>query len=55
LDPVTSHLGRGTLNQLQEVSMKLYTNLFSPNARKVHAVANELGIELETHTSLASS
>ena len=30
--------------------MKLYTNLFSPNARKVHAVANELGIELETHT-----
>jgi len=29
--------------------MKLYTNLFSPNARKVHAVANELGIELETH------
>ena len=30
--------------------MKLYTNLFSPNARKVHAVAAELGIELETHT-----
>jgi glutathione S-transferase len=30
--------------------MKLYTNLFSPNARKVHAVANELGIELDTHT-----
>jgi len=30
--------------------MKLYTNLFSPNARKVHAVANELGIELETKT-----
>ena len=30
--------------------MQLYTNLFSPNARKVHAVANELGIELETHT-----
>jgi glutathione S-transferase len=30
--------------------MKLYTNLFSPNARKVHAVANELGIDLETHT-----
>ena len=30
--------------------MKLYTNLFSPNARKVHAVAQELGIELETHT-----
>jgi glutathione S-transferase len=30
--------------------MKLYTNLFSPNARKVHAVANELGIELETQT-----
>ena len=29
--------------------MKLYTNLFSPNARKVHAVAAELGIELETH------
>jgi len=28
--------------------MKLYTNLFSPNARKVHAVAKELGIELET-------
>jgi glutathione S-transferase len=28
--------------------MKLYTNLFSPNARKVHAVAHELGIELET-------
>lgn len=30
--------------------MKLYTNLFSPNARKVHAVAAELGIELETET-----
>jgi len=30
--------------------MKLYTNLFSPNARKVHAVAHALGIELETHT-----
>jgi glutathione S-transferase len=30
--------------------MKLYTNLFSPNARKVHAVATELGIELETQT-----
>jgi len=30
--------------------MKLYTNLFSPNARKVHAVAAELGIDLETHT-----
>jgi len=30
--------------------MKLYTNLFSPNARKVHAVAHELGIALETHT-----
>lgn len=30
--------------------MKLYTNLFSPNARKVHAVADELGIELETQT-----
>ena len=30
--------------------MKLYTNLFSPNARKVHAVANELGTRLETHT-----
>jgi glutathione S-transferase len=30
--------------------MKLYTNLFSPNARKVHAVAAELGIELETQT-----
>jgi glutathione S-transferase len=30
--------------------MKLYTNLFSPNARKVHAVAKELGIELETQT-----
>ena len=30
--------------------MKLYTNLFSPNARKVHAVAHELGIELETQT-----
>ena len=30
--------------------MKLYTNLFSPNARKVHAVASELGIELETQT-----
>ena len=30
--------------------MKLYTNLFSPNARKVHAVANALGIELETQT-----
>jgi glutathione S-transferase len=30
--------------------MKLYTNLFSPNARKVHAVAQELGIELETQT-----
>jgi glutathione S-transferase len=30
--------------------MKLYTNLFSPNARKVHAVAHELGIDLETQT-----
>ena len=30
--------------------MKLYTNLFSPNARKVHAVAKELGLELETRT-----
>jgi len=30
--------------------MKLYTNLFSPNARKVHAVAAELGTELETET-----
>ena len=30
--------------------MKLYTNLFSPNARKVHAVANELAIEFEPHT-----
>jgi glutathione S-transferase len=30
--------------------MKLYTNLFSPNARKVHAVATELGLDLETHT-----
>ena len=30
--------------------MKLYTNLFSPNARKVHAVAQELGIELDTQT-----
>ncbi len=30
--------------------MKLYTNLFSPNARKVHAVAQELGVELDTHT-----
>lgn len=30
--------------------MKLYTNLFSPNARKVHAVAHELGIHLDTHT-----
>ena len=30
--------------------MKLYTNLFSPNARKVHAVAMELGIDLDTHT-----
>ncbi|MDH3622632.1 MAG: glutathione S-transferase family protein [Myxococcales bacterium] len=30
--------------------MKLYTNLFSPNARKVHAAAQELGIELDTHT-----
>jgi len=30
--------------------MKLYTNLFSPNARKVHAVAKELGLELETQT-----
>jgi glutathione S-transferase len=35
---------------MEESPMKLYTNLFSPNARKVHAVANELGIELETHT-----
>jgi hypothetical protein len=25
--------------------MKLYTSLFSPNARKLHAVAKELGIE----------
>lgn len=30
--------------------MKLYTNLFSPNARKVHAVANELGMTLEFQT-----
>lgn len=30
--------------------MKLYTNLFSPNARKVHAVAAELGFALETET-----
>ncbi|MEM7137667.1 MAG: glutathione S-transferase family protein [Myxococcota bacterium] len=30
--------------------MKLYTNLFSPNARKVHAVAAELGIALDTET-----
>ena len=30
--------------------MKLYTNLFSPNARKVHAIARELGVELETQT-----
>lgn len=30
--------------------MKLYTNLFSPNARKVHAVAHALGMELETQT-----
>lgn len=30
--------------------MKLYTNLFSPNARKVHAVAAALGIELDVHT-----
>lgn len=30
--------------------MKLYTNLFSPNARKVHAVAHEIGIELDVHT-----
>lgn len=30
--------------------MKLYTNLFSPNARKVHAVAHQLGIQLETQT-----
>jgi glutathione S-transferase len=30
--------------------MKLYTNLFSPNARKVHAVASELGLDLDTHT-----
>ena len=30
--------------------MKLYTNLFSPNARKVHAAAHALGIELETQT-----
>lgn len=30
--------------------MKLYTNLFSPNARKVHAVAQELGIELDLQT-----
>ncbi|MGB5811859.1 MAG: glutathione S-transferase family protein [Polyangiales bacterium] len=30
--------------------MKLYTNLFSPNARKVHALAQELDIELEAET-----
>lgn len=30
--------------------MKLYTNSFSPNARKVHAVAHALGMELETQT-----
>ena len=30
--------------------MKLYTNLFSPNARKVHAVAKELGVDLEFQT-----
>jgi glutathione S-transferase len=30
--------------------MKLYTNLFSPNARKVHAVAHELAIELDVRT-----
>jgi len=35
---------------MEEAPMKLYTNLFSPNARKVHAVANELGIQLETQT-----
>lgn len=27
--------------------MKLYTNLFSPNARKVHALAEALGIEID--------
>ena len=27
--------------------MKLYTNLFSPNARKVHAVANELSYRIQ--------
>lgn len=30
--------------------MKLYTNPFSPNARKVLAVASELGIDLDMHT-----
>ncbi|MEM8609788.1 MAG: glutathione S-transferase family protein [Myxococcota bacterium] len=30
--------------------MKLYTNAFSPNARKVHAVAKELGIALDYET-----
>ena len=35
---------------MEDAPMKLYTNLFSPNARKVHAVASELGIELETQT-----
>ncbi|MBW1875804.1 MAG: glutathione S-transferase, partial [Deltaproteobacteria bacterium] len=35
---------------MEDAPMKLYTNLFSPNARKVHAVAHALGIELETHT-----
>jgi glutathione S-transferase len=35
---------------MEDAPVKLYTNLFSPNARKVHAVAHALGIELETHT-----
>lgn len=30
--------------------MKLYSNLFSPNCRKVHAVAHVLGTELEVET-----
>lgn len=30
--------------------MKLYTNLFSPNARKVHALAEALGLEIELET-----
>jgi glutathione S-transferase len=35
---------------MEESPMKLYTNLFSPNARKVHAVAHALDIELEAQT-----